>query len=517
MTGAQSLLQSAINAGIDTCFANPGTTEMDLVAALDTTPKIRSILALFEGGCTGMADGYGRMLDRPAMTLLHLGVGLGNGIANLHNARRAQTPIINIVGDHPKSHLHYDAPLTSDIATMATPVSHQVITTQSADDASQDMANAIATATTLPGNIVTLITPADTMRNNTEKTATPTAPQTPPALEDDLAKQATTALESNPTTTAIIINGRALRSQGLQIASRIANKTGCALFTPCFPARLDRGAGLPTIPRLPYFPEMVQERLAPYTTLILIGAYTHPVSFFKYQDIPSDLVPQDCTVINLAQRQHDTINALQTLEEATNASKANTTTQTFTLPKAPTGPISRKTYGAAIARSLPENAILSDTASTSSAPIFHATTTAHPHSSLYLTGGGIGQGFPVATGAAIACPDRPVIALQSDGGGLYTLQALWTQAREQLNVTTILFSNRKYQILQTELDRAGITTPGPTATALTQLSNPDLDWCKLAQGFGVPARRPQTAQELQTDIENTIAEPGPHLIEVTID
>lgn len=517
MTGAEGLLRAALRAGVDTCFANPGTTEMDLVAALDTVPGVRSVLGLFEGGCTGMADGYGRMLDRPAMTLLHLGVGLGNGIANLHNARRAQTPVINIVGDHPDAHLRYDAPLTSDIATMAAPVSHEVMTIGSADAAGESMARAIGRATTLPGNIVTLITPADTMRGETDAVADLHMPDTPPDLDTDLVKKATAALEAHAARTAVIVNGRALRREGLEIASRIAHKTGCSFFSPCFPARLDRGAGIPYIARLPYFPEMVQERLAPYTTLILIGAFTHPVSFFKYEGIPSDLTPEGCAVIDLAQREHDTVEALRVLEEAVNAGGAHAVLQDYALPDAPTGAIGRKTFGAAIARALPENAILSDTGSTSSAPIFHATTSVYPHSSLYLTGGGIGQGFPVATGAAIACPDRPVVALQSDGGGLYTLQALWTQAREQLNVTTVLFSNRKYQILQMELERAGIDAPGPVAAALTELSNPDLDWCKLAEGFGVPSRRPVTAEALEADIAMAVNEPGPHLIVVEID
>lgn len=517
MTGAESLLQTALKAGVDTCFANPGTTEMDLVAALDTTPGVRSVLGLFEGGCTGMADGYGRMQDRPAMTLLHLGVGLGNGIANLHNARRAQTPVVNIVGDHPASHLQYDAPLTSDIATMAAPVSHRVTTLESSGQAGVVMAESIATASTLPGNIVTLIAPADTMRDTAKEVHAPILPDAPPPLEDELVKQAVDALEHHPTTTAIIVNGRALRREGLEIKSRITQKTGCAVYAPCFPARLDRGAGLPFIARLPYFPEMVQERLAAYDHLILIGAFTHPVSFFKYEGIPSDLVPDGCSVIDLAQREHDTIEALRVLEEAVNAGSLDAHVQDYALPDAPTGAISRKTFGASIARALPENAIVSDTGSTSSAPIFHSTQSAHPHSSLYLTGGGIGQGFPVATGAAVACPDRPVVALQSDGGGLYTLQALWTQAREQLNVTTILFSNRKYQILQTELARAGIEIPGPVATAMTELDNPELDWCRLAEGFGVSASRPSTAESFEESLKKAIAEPGPHLIELLID
>lgn len=516
MTGAESLIRTALKSGVDTCFANPGTTEMDFVAALDNTPEVRTILGLFEGVCTGMADGYGRMTDNPAMTLLHLGVGLGNGIANLHNARRAQTPIVNLIGDHPSDHLKYDAPLTSDIATMAAPVSDFVHTSVSADTVGADMARLIANARTLPGNVTTLITSADTMRNQTDSLHEAVTIPKPPPLFDHQVKQSINALETSGASTAIIINGRALRREGLEMASRIEQKTGCTVFSTCFPARLDRGAGIPTIKRLPYFPEMVQERIAPFDTLILIGAFTHPVSFFKYDGIPSDLVPEGTTVIDLAQREHDTTDALRVLQEATNAESLKPIYQELEIPDAPTGSINRKSIGPAIARLLPENAIISDTSGSSGAPIFYNTQSANPHTSLFLTGGGIGMGPPVAAGAAVACPDRPVVALQSDGGGLYTVQALWTQARENLNVTTIVFSNRKYQILQTELARAGIENPGPIATSLTDLSNPDISWCDLARGFGVAAFRPDTIEEFQKNLADSLAEQGPHVIELLV-
>ncbi|MFP6581415.1 MAG: acetolactate synthase large subunit [Candidatus Hydrogenedentota bacterium] len=516
MTGAESLLQSALKSGVATCFANPGTTEMDFVKALDNTPEVKTVLALFEGVCTGMADGFGRMTDAPAMTLLHLGVGLGNGIANLHNARRAQSPVVNLVGDHPVDHVKYDAPLTSDIATMAAPVSNVVHTSESADTVGEDISRLISQASTMPGNVTTLITPADTMRDETTVVHEPTPIPDAPALDSDVLKNALGALENPGATTAIIINGRALRKEGLEIASRIEQKTGCTIFSSCFPARMDRGAGIPAIKRLPYFPEMVQERIAPFNTLILIGAYTHPVSFFKYEGIPSDLVHEGCAVINLAQREHDTVDALRSLEEGCNAASLTPICQELLIPDAPTGSINRKSIGPAIARALPENAIISDTSGSSGAPIYYNTQSAHPHSSLFLTGGGIGMGPPVAAGAAVACPDRPVIALQSDGGGLYTVQALWTQARESLNVTTIIFANRKYQILQTELARAGIENPGPVATSLTDLSNPDISWCKLAEGFGVPAYQPQNIEEFQKNLTNSINNQGPHLIELII-
>ncbi|PCJ51473.1 MAG: acetolactate synthase large subunit [Candidatus Hydrogenedentota bacterium] len=516
MTGAESILDAALRSGVDTCFANPGTTEMGLVAALDTTPDVRTVLALFEGVCTGMADGYGRMLDRPAMTLLHLGVGLGNGIANLHNARRAFSPIVNLIGDHPIAHIPYNAPLTSDIATMAKPVSSTVHTVTSADDAGNDMARAIAQSTTIPGGISTLILPSDIMCAETQAEFNLVEPATPSPIDENIVNAARDTLEKG-SNTAIIINGRALREEGLTHAAKIAAKTDCALFSVCFPARLDRGAGLPAIQRLPYFPEQVLERLAPYKKLILVGGYTEPVSFFKYDNIPSSLVPQGCTTITLASHEQDGIVALEQLCDAVNANHTEVPMQELAIPDAPTGPLNRKTIAPAIAAALPENAIIADEGGMNSAPIYFATQSGHAHSSLFLTGGGIGYGMPSAAGAAIACPYRPVLNLQSDGAGMYTLQTLWTMARESLDVTTVVFSNRKYKILQIELERAGIDKPGPIADSLTELSNPDISWCDLAKGMGVPASRPETAEDLSAALTRSFSEEGPSLIELEID
>jgi acetolactate synthase-1/2/3 large subunit len=516
MTGAESLLQSALKSGVDTCFANPGTTEMDLVAALDKTPDVKTVLALFEGVCTGMADGYGRMLDRPAMTLLHLGVGLGNGIANLHNARRAQTPIVNIIGDHPVAHVPYDAPLTSDIATMAIPVSNEIFTSTSSEMVGGDFARLVAKAKTLPGKIATHITPSDVMRGETPMVHDPVAPDAPPAIDDALVNECRDVLEGNGAETAIIINGRALRQEGLTLANQVAAKTGCTLFSVCFPGRLERGAGVAPITRLPYFPEMVLDKLQPFKTLILIGGYTDPVSFFKYEGIPSSLVPEGCSTIRLADPAQDTVMALQALCEAVNASGESVKMQELKTYDKPTGSIDRNTISPAIAATLPENVVISDESGMSGGPIFYHTMTGPAHTSMYLTGGGIGYGMPCATGAAVACPDRPVLSLQADGSGMYTVQALWTQAREQLNVTTVLFSNKKYQILQVELERAGIKQPGPIATSLTELSNPDIGWASIARGFGVPAAEPTTAEEFVRELEKAYAEPGPHMIVLNI-
>ncbi len=513
MTGAESVLRTALNAGVEVCFANPGTTEMDIVGALDKTPEIRSVLGLFEGVCTGMADGYGRMTGRPALTLLHLGVGLGNGIANLHNARRARSPIVNIVGDHPRSHIPYDAPLTSDIATMARPVSSWVRTSASAGAAAHDLAEAIVHAQGPPGRIATLIAPADTMREEVDGPAT--LPMMAKAAAPDEMRVQTAADVLRKDAVALLLNGSAVLEPGLLLAGRIAAATGCRVMSDCFPARMERGAGLPMVERMPYFPEAVIERLSEVRHLILIGAPS-PVSFFLYPEYPSNLVPETCQTHSLCAPDEDPLPYLEALAASLDVPETAPGLIELKLPDPPSGALNSKSAGAAIAAALPENAIIADESATSGGPAFFLTQTARRHTSMYLTGGGIGMGLPLATGAAVACPDRPVLALQGDGGAMYTLQALWTQAREGLNVTNVIFANRKYQILQVEQARTGLKDPGPIARGLTELTGPELDWRALAKGMGVYACRPESAEALYTELERGLSEPGPSLIEVVL-
>lgn len=514
MNGAESIVHTVVDAGVDVCFANPGTTEMDFVTALDTVPGIRAVLALFEGVCTGMADGYARMSDRPALTLLHLGVGLGNGIANLHNARRARSPIVNIVGDHPADHVPYDAPLTSDIATLAAPMSDVTLTLSAPNTAAADAAKAVNLAQGPPGQVVTIIAPADVMRDPSQGAVAP-LPTREPALPDDKTIGDIAERLRGDAPSALMLSGQALRERGLVAAHRIAAVTGCEILSESFSARIDRGAGLPPVTRLPYFPEDVLKRLAPYANLILVGARA-PVAFFKYPDYPSSLVPEGCELLTLATPHQDLPGALEALAERLDAPADAGKRTELARPGPPTGELDTRTIGAAIANLLPEDAIIADEAATSGGPTYFLTQTCPPHSAMYLTGGGIGWGLPAATGAAVACPERKVLALQADGGGMYTLQALWTQAREGLDVTTILFANRRYEVLRLEQARAGIMTPGKNAESLTRLNDPGLDWCQLAQGMGVPAVSPDSAEAFHRELDKAINEPGPHLIEALI-
>jgi len=515
VNGARALLSTLVDAGVDVCFANPGTSEMHFVAALDDVPAMRGVLCLFEGVVTGAADGYGRIAGRPATTLLHLGPGLGNGLANLHNARRAHTPVVNVVGDHATYHARYDAPLQSDIASIASAVSGWYRSTARADDVAGDAADTVAAAMGPPGCVATLVLPADASWS--ESSTGPCAPRpvgrrtvVPADTVDEVAK----ALRSGERT-ALLLGGSALRADGLHAASRVATATGTALLGETFPANLERGAGIPAVERLAYFSEMAQSQLDGVRHLILVDT-TSPVSFFAYPGKASDLVPDGCTVHTLARPGEDAAGALESLAEAVGAPVGGGAPAPALRPERPTGALTTESLAAAVGAVLPEGAIVVDEGNTSGLFVSSATAGAPPHDWLTLTGGAIGIGPPMATGAAVAAPDRPVLCLQADGSAMYTIQALWTQAREALNVTTVVLSNQSYAILNIELHRVGADAGGPQARRLLDLTEPDLDFCALAQGMGVSAHRAENADDLAAALERGFAEAGPSLIEVLL-
>jgi acetolactate synthase-1/2/3 large subunit len=510
MNGAEALIRSAVASGVDVCFANPGTTEMPLVAALDRVTGMRPVLALFEGVCTGAADGYARLTDRPAMTLLHLGPGFANGIANLHNARRARSPLVNVIGDHASWHLAADAPLTSDIVSLANPVSGWVRSVRRAEDVAADTVAAIEAALAPPGQVATLIVPADCQWNEAPGVAATARRVAPAAVASDRIERAARALRDGDA--ALFLGGVALRGAGLRAAARVRAASGARLLHDVFVARLERGADLPAIERLPYFPEQAIAALANVRSLVLAGT-REPVSFFGYPNVPSRLAPEACERIELAAPDEDVVGALDALADALGAPREVPALPRAPLPGVPSGTLDVATLGQSVAALQPEGAIVVDEAATSGAVWFALAGSAPRHTVLGLTGGAIGQGLPTAVGAAIACPQRKVIALQADGSGMYTAQALWTMARESLDVVVVLCANRAYRILQLEVARAGIAEPGPAARALTELSNPTLDWCALARGMGVPAARATDADSFVKEFSRALADPGPALIE----
>lgn len=512
MNGAESLMRTARQAGIEVCFANPGTTEMQLVAALDVVGGMRAVLGLFEGVCTGAADGYARMSGRPALTLLHLGPGLANGLANLHDARRAHSAVVNVVGDHATWHRPFDPPLASDIESLAHPVSGWVRTSRTAAEIATDMAAAIEAALRPPGQVATLIVPQDCAWDAAGGAAPPLPQPRPASVPSGVIDTAAIGLRAPGS--ALFLGGTGLREPGLQAAARIAAGTGCRLWQETLAARVDEGSHLPAIPRLPYFPEDAIDALKEVRTLVLAGA-PEPVSFFGYPGTPSRLVPAGCTIFTLARIDEDVPQALESLAEAVGAPREVRVAPRDAVAR-PSGTLNPYTLGQALAAVQPEGAIIVDESISSRLGYQSFAPAAPPHTVLSVTGGSIGSGLPCAAGAALGCADRKVIAFEADGSGMYTLQALWTMAREQLDVTTVICANRRYRILQFELGRAGIAEPGPRAQALTELERPTLDWVALAKGLGVPAARADTADAFVISLERALAESGPSLIEAVL-
>jgi acetolactate synthase I/II/III large subunit len=513
VNGAEALVRTLVSAGVDTCFANPGTSELHVVAALDDVPQMRGVLALFEGVATGAADGYARMAERPAACLLHLGPGLANGLANLHNARRARSPVVNLVGEHATFHQHFDPPLQSDIAAAAGTVSGWCRTAR-AGQVGQDVADAVAAASGPPGGVATLVVPADVAWTSPCQPAPPRTGTAPRRVDPDTIVDAASALRSGERS-AVLLGGSAVRARGLRAAARLAAATGATVLGETFPARLERGAGLPPLERLSYLGELATTQLEGVRHLVLVDA-ARPVTFFAYPGRQGDLVPEGCTVHRLAEPGEDAPAALEDLVEAVGAGGAQAAGEPARRPDPPTGDLTPDALGAVVGALLPEGAVVVDEGNTAGIFAAGATAGAPPHDWLTLTGGAIGMGLPLATGAAVAAPDRRVLCLEADGSAMYTLQALWTQAREGLGVTTVVLANRAYAILAMELARVGAGEGGPQARAMLDLAHPPLDFTSLARGLGVPAARATTAGELVAALERSLAEPGPSLVEAVL-
>ena len=514
MNGAESLINALAAHGVDACFANPGTSEMQLVAALDKQPGIRAVLCLFEGVVTGAADGYGRMADKPALNLLHLGPGFANGMANLHNAQRAGSPVLNMVGDHATDHLQHDAPLTSDIKGMATPVSRSFRVSDSATGLAQTGLDALADSLKHNGSISTFVVPADHAWTDIEASLSE-LPDTPLTTVSDTTISEIAAKLQSASNSCLFLGGRTLREEALHQAGRIAAATGCRLVTETFFARQARGVGRVPTERLAYFGEAATEQLAGIDLLVLAGTKA-PVSFFAYPEKPSVLAPESAAQRTLVDRDSDALDALTRLADYLDAPA---TPELITDPAdypLGDGAIDANELGKVIANRLPEQAIVCDEGATNGLGAFLLTANAPPHDWLTLTGGAIGQGLPLAVGAAIACPDQKVIAMEADGSGMYTVQALWTMVREQLDITVVLLNNRSYAILNIELSRVGVEQPGPTALSLLDLSNPDLEWTDIARGMGMQAVKVETVAALDQAFANAMAQSGPSLIEVML-
>ncbi len=512
MNGAESLVHTLADSGIEICFGNPGTSEMHFVAALDREPRMRGVLCLFEGVVAGAADGYARMTGKPAATLLHLGPGFANAMSFLHNARKAGAPVVNIVGDHATSHSQYvQAPLSSDIMAICGGVSDWLHQSKTSNDVAADGARCVQAARAWPGQIATLVLPADCAWNEASAPARP-LPVAPPGAVDGAVIERVAAALKNGKKTALLMRGRCLERAGVEAAGRIAAATGARLFHDYFTPRMTRGEGLPEVERVPYFAEDIVEFLTGLEQIVLVGA-PPPVTFFAYPGKPSWVTPEGCDLLMLASPQEDSVGALAQLADALGA-RAPGRVVRRAVPDMPLhGALDSFSMGAIIARLMPDNAILSDDSLTAGMGLQASLKHGPLHDWIVLTGGAIGDAPPMAVGASLACPDRKVIAVTGDGAAMYSLPALWSMAREKLDVTVIVCANRTYNILNIELGRVGALNPGPKTLAMLDLHDPVLDFVKMAQGMGVEASRAQTTTEFAAQFADAMQTQGPRLIE----
>ena len=517
MNGADRLCDTLLVNGVDVCFANPGTSEMHFVAALDRKPEMRCVLGLFEGVVTGAADGYARMADKPAATLLHCGPGMANALANMHNARRAWTPMLNVVGDHATYHLVNDAPLTSDIESLARPMSHYVHRIATPEDVGPAIGQAYAAAMSLPG-VATVILPGDCAWGSVEPAEVKATPV--PAFRTVAAetiREVAAALRQHGSRAALMMTGASLRAGALETAARICAATGCKMYGQMSNGRIERGAGRVAIPKVFYPVDMALEQLKDVDLLVLVGAQI-PVGFFAYPGKPGRLIHDGCTVTTLGKMGDDLVGALDALAEETGATKVEPAfiAKAQTETALPTGTLDADKVCTIVARLLPENAIICDESVSSGRVFYQQCHNAPQHDYLQLTGGAIGEGIPMCVGAAVACPDRKVIGMQADGSGMYTVQGLWTQARENLDIVTVIFANRTYAILHGEMRAVGVNDFGRNATLMLNLDEPALDWVAMARGMGVEAARATTAEEFTNLFKGALGRKGPFLIEAVI-
>jgi acetolactate synthase-1/2/3 large subunit len=510
VNGAELVLTAAVESGITTCFANPGTTEMPFVAAMDSTPGLRSVLCLFEGVCTGAADGYARIAGTPASTLLHLGPGFANGIANLHNARRAHSPVLNIIGEHATWHREADPPLNSDIDALASAVCTKITRFEATATLADQLAELLDFVGRPYAGPVAAIIPHDLQLDEIPDTAQRSrAAELPEPVSQELVDEAAAALVAGHA--ALLLGGDAMTEQGLVAAARIVAATDAAVFVGGFPATAERGMGRLSPRRLPYFPEHAAAALGEFKSIVLVGEPV-PVAFFGYPGLPGRFVREDQQLIELAPPTGPAQRALQALADQLGGRVKSTAGPEVSALTPPTGGITPKTLSEAVACVLPTNAIVVDEGATSTGDLYYRRSARSlPHTYLTITGGAIGFGMPCATGAAIAGEGRRVVSIQADGSAMYTLQALWTQGRESLDVTTVICDNASYRILGIELDRAGITA-GPKARDMVSLA-PALDWVAMARGMGVPAAVADDVESLMTAMTRANAEPGPQLIQ----
>ena len=513
--GSQALFKTLLDSGIDVCFANPGTSEMQLVYEMGTTDGFRPVLCLQENVVTGAADGYYRIVGKPAFAMLHLGVGVANGLCSMHNARKAGSGMVALCGAGADYH-HHDVEITflRPIADLATPVADWVRTSKSADDLAVAGSEAVQVART--GKVATLITPANHHWELTPIEVKAQEPTSPPAVSDETIDKAVELLK-NGKSTAVMLGGLAV-AEGQEIAGKIAVASGAKLLCETMCAKLPRGAGSVVVTQIPYIPEMARTVLAEFEQVIMVGG-RRPMASLAYEGASLSKVPESCEMHYLVTDELDVLGALDSLcaklgaGDITDVDRYEAAADTAD----PTGELSPEAVAQCLTMLIPENAIVSDESATMGMQMFSMTQNAKPHDWLMSpNGGGIGHGLPVALGAAVAGNGRKVLALQADGCGMYTPQALWSIARENLNVTIVILKNDRYGILEVELARVRESAANDKMMSMLEIDKPSIDWVQIAGGMGIPATSATTAEEFYQQLSEAMAHKGPRLVEAVV-
>ena len=535
MNGAEAILRSLVQNNVDLCLTNPGTTELLFVDAFERVAAMRSVLVLHEGVATGAADGYGRCGPPLACALLHLGPGLSNGSSFLHDARRARTPLVVLVGEHYSWHLPFDPPLASDIESLARPVSIFVQRLDRIDHLACEIRRAVEMAVMRGGPAVVIVPQeiqgAEVGAEEPRACDDPECPVMVEGFEDEtLHRPDPEALARRSSELALRLSGAsgvtylvgspALSEEALRLTTDLAASLGHDVVLESFPSVLRRGESEPVLEKLPYFPDAVRRALASTSVLVLVGA-RRPLGFFGYEGQPSELIPDGVEVVTLAPFPSNALEELKAYGSAVAALGAGEGEPHY--PPRPTledgdrsdGSIDAWTLAKAIVEAQACGDIVVDEGRTGVGPYFTLANAAPLHRYLGHSGGAIGEGMPLGIGAALADPSATVIVIQADGGGMYAPQALWTMVRERLDVKVVVVSNRAYRILQIELRQGGLPLHD-RSKAMTSLSDPIIGWVEIARGFGVPAVQVSTPHELKSALQEARSQRGPFLIDVEV-
>jgi acetolactate synthase-1/2/3 large subunit len=514
LTGADALVHTLIGSGVTTCFANPGTSEMHFVAALDRIPGIKCVLGLHENVVTGMADGYFRVTGKPAATLLHCGPGLANGIANLHNARRAGAGIVNIVGDHAIAHVPFDSPLTADVMALAGSCSDWIAASASPRAIGPDAARAVQAAGAGYGNVATLVLPADVSWSEGACIGAPLDKVAPTLPDPHQIERAVAAIRSGGRV-VIVLGAPALVEDAQPLLAGL-QAAGVDLMVSPLAGRQPIGRGRLPLRPVPYSVPAAVAALAPYDHVVLINC-PPPTAFFLYPGQPSRVTRPDAQIIGLARAAQDGLAALRALTANLDIGPGEIPAE-LPAPACRQGPVTPETLAALVCELMPEDAIIANESLTQGAQFPTHFPRMAPCDLIPMVGGAIGGGLPMATGAAIGAREigqgaRRVVSLQADGSAAYTLQSLWTQAREGLPCTTLLLNNRKYAILIDEYAKVG-ANPGPTAYDMLSLDRPEIDWAGIARSFGVTAFAVHDLDELREAFSTALRHDGPCLLDI---